>query len=178
MVIEKHEKITQEEAKEITILMANARQLMRDPMKKLSDMFSFCLKACIFGSIGLVLCVLLIIFGDADLYVILCMGVMIAMLLMVFVYYRSMRKLYLDLINQANDHVTITLDEEGVGYDDHGTKKLKLFWKNISFVRAFQHVVCFFPNDVSGIMITIDRAQFASIKQFLQENNIDVQIID
>jgi len=178
MVIEKHEKITQEEAKEITILMANARQLMRDPMKKTSDVFAFCMKAFIFGIIGFVLCVLLIIFGDADLYVILCMGVMIAMLLMVFVYYRSMRKLYLDLINQANDHVTITLDEEGVGYDDHGTKKLKLFWKNISFVRAFQHVVCFFPNDISGIMITIDRAQFASIKQFLRENNIDVQIID
>ena len=167
MVIEKYEKITNEEAREITILMANARQLMRDPMKKLSDVFSFCLKACIFGVIGL-----------ADLYVILCMGVMIAMLLIVFVYYRSMRKLYLDLINQANDRVTITLDEEGVGYDDHGTKKLKLFWKNISFVRAFQHIVCFFPNDISGIMITIDRAQFASIKQFLQENNIDVQIID
>lgn len=178
MVIEKHEKITQEEAKEITILMANARQLMRDPMKKTSDVFAFCLKACIFGIIGLALCVLLIVFGDADLYVILCMGVMLAMLAVIFVYYRSMRKLYLDLINQENHHVTITLDEEGVDYDDHGTKKLKLFWKNISFVRAFQHVVCFFPKDVSGIMITIDKAQFAKIKDFLQENHIDIQIID
>lgn len=178
MVIEKYEGITKEEAKEITILMANCRQLMRDPMKKTSDVFAFCLKACIFGIVGLVICGLLIIFGDLDAFVIFCVFIMLAMLAVVFVYYRSMRKLYLDLINQKNDHVTITLDEEGIDYDDHGTKKLKLFWKNISFVRAFQHVVCFFPKDISGIMITIDKAQFAKIKEFLQENNINVQIID
>lgn len=178
MIIEKNEKITKDEAKEITVLMSNARQLMKNPMKKPSDVFAFCLKAFIFGIVGLAICGLLIILGGPDVYDIFCSLVMLAMLVIVLVYYRTMRKFYLDMINRENTHVTITLDEEGVDYDDHGSKKIKLFWNHISYFRAFQHVACFFPKDLSGIMITIDKAEFTKVKEFLQENNIDIQIID
>ena len=178
MVIERNGKFTKEKAKEITILLLNVKQLMKNPMKKPTDMFSYSLKTFIVGLGGLVIWGLLMIFGRSNAYVNICMGVMVAMLIVLFVYYKTIRKLYRDLINQGDIHVTLTLDEEGVDYDDHGNKKIRLFWKNISFFRAFQHVACFFPKDLSGIMITIDRSEFAKIKEFLQENHIDLQVID
>ena len=53
MVIEIDRQMTKAEAKEVTNILLNFRQLHKKPRKKLTDMFGFCLKGAIFCVIAL-----------------------------------------------------------------------------------------------------------------------------
>ena len=70
---------------------------------------------------------------------------------------------------------TIILDESGISVDKDGAAAISISWDNISFVRSFEHTICFFSKD--RIMLPINKAHKKKIQENLRENKIKIKAI-
>ena len=73
---------------------------------------------------------------------------------------------------------TITLDDKGIEINKGDTQIIRLGWDNVAFVRTFKESTSFFAKDASGIVISVTNKYKDQIMEYLNANNIGVQIIN
>ena len=73
---------------------------------------------------------------------------------------------------------TITLDDKGIEINKGDTQIIRLGWDNVAFVRTFKESTSFFAKDASGIVISVTNKYKDQIMEYLNKNNIGVQIIN
>ena len=176
MVIEAkslHDKAT---AKECTNITIQGNDLLKNPEKKLRDFFRFVPISSAFVLAVLVMCIVWIILGSATTLTYVCLGLIGAALVVEFVFVRTMMRLY-KVFHTMDRTVTLSFDEEGVDFDDHGEKKMKLLWSGSAFVRFFPHVVAIFPKTATGIMILLSAEHADEVRGFLKEKNIGIKVV-
>ena len=178
MVIEVKRKLTEAEAREVTNIFLNIRQLQKKPTKKLSDLFAFCWKAAIFLVASLLFFGFFILKGDRDAYTLAGLVITIAAIVFLAFFRHIINKTYHSLLDREEGQVNITFDENGIDYEAVGNSRLQSTWKNIAFVRVFKEMVCFMPKEYTGILFSVSKEHWAQIKEFLRENDIKIQIVE
>jgi len=82
------------------------------------------------------------------------------------------------MMKNRDTKVIVTMDENGVVYEEVGAKTIHLAWNSISFIRLFKESVCMFPNDLSGILVILSAKEAEKIREFLAETPVQVKTID
>jgi hypothetical protein len=178
MIIETNRSLTEAEAKEITTVMMNARQLIKNPTKKISSVFRFCLMGAIFCALGLLFFAYFLIRGDRDALTLT--GVLITIVAMIFlaVFYSGVRKTYRTFLSRGDEHVIMNLDEKGIDYEVVGNRRYQSSWENIAFIRIFQEMVYMMPKDITGMIFSVEKKYLEELKGFFKENQIQIQVIE
>ncbi|MBO4928800.1 MAG: hypothetical protein J5379_11220 [Clostridiales bacterium] len=177
MVIETKSSNDKATAKECTNIMIQGNDLLKNPEKKLRDFFRFVPISSAFVLVVLVLCIVWILLGSASTLTYVCLGLIGAALVVEFVFVRTMMRLYKTFVTMERT-VTLSFDEEGIDFDDHTEKKMKLLWSGTAFVRFFPHVVAIFPKTATGIMILISAEHADEVRGFLKEKNIGIKVVE
>lgn len=176
MVIESDGKMTKAQAKEIANVSVQGRSLMKKPEAKLKDFFRFCKGAAAFCVLVLLAFGFMVARGKGDALIYICLGMTVVTLTMVFSVYYSVNKIYKTLLSREGK-VTVTLDAEGVEYDDHGSRKIKQNWNAISFVRQCREMIYFMPTDVTGMLVCVSVEYAQGVKEFLKDGDIKVKTV-
>lgn len=176
MIIESDGKMTKAQAKEIANFSLQGRMLMKKPEMKIKDFFRFCIGATAFCVLILLVFGFMLARGRGDALMYICLGMSVVTLAMVFSVYYSLNKIYKTLLSREG-HVTVTLDTEGVEYDDHGSRKIRQSWSATSFVRQCQEMVYFMPTDITGLLVCVSAENAQGVKEFLKENDIKVKTV-
>ena len=178
MIIETNREITKAEAKEITNVLMSARQLIKHPSKKLSDMFAFCRNGAIFCTVALLFFGFVLIRGDRDALTLA--GTIISVVAVVFlaVFYSGVKKTYQSLAKREKEHVIITFDENGIDFEVQGNRRIQTSWENVAFLRLFQETACFVPKEVTGFLISLGREHWEAVKEYVKENKIEIKIVE
>ena len=72
----------------------------------------------------------------------------------------------------------IKFDNEKIVDEVVGDKVVTLYWNTLLCVRKFNEYVFFIQKDITGMFITIDSKHFDEIKNYIRENNINVNIVE
>lgn len=72
----------------------------------------------------------------------------------------------------------ITLDEDGVELKREHSNIMRLSWDNVAFVRSFKESTSFFAKDASGIVISVTNKYKDQIMEYLNTNDIGIQIVN
>lgn len=73
---------------------------------------------------------------------------------------------------------TITLDDEGIEINKEDIQIIRLGWDNVAFVRTFKESTSFFAKDASGIVISVTNKYKDQIMEYLNTNDIGIQIVN
>ena len=160
--------------KEIVNIQIQGVALINNPERKLRNYFKrYKIGITIEGAILL----LFLIMGIAwkfDVIVIIGIIVVGTYIALILKWYASVKKILRDRANDEHAK-TITLDESGISVDKDGAAAISLLWDNISFVRSFEHTICFFSKD--RIILPINKAYKKKIQENLRENKIKIKAI-
>ncbi|MBR6223638.1 MAG: hypothetical protein IKQ71_09385 [Lachnospiraceae bacterium] len=176
LTIETEAQMTEAAAKEIVNVTTQIKTLLKTPEKKLTDYFKFCPCSMIFCAVMTVFCVFYILKFGGDPLIYVCLGVMLLTFVLALVMYRSVNR-YKKLLIDKSGKVTVTFDEEGIDYDNHADRKLKLSWGGTAFIRVLKECIYVTPKDITSVMICLKKDYAESVLRFVNENNIDVRII-
>ena len=178
MVIESKRKMSKEEAKELTCVLMDASRLLANPGKKLANVFGFFIKASIFIVVAILFFGYFLISGDRD--VINLTGACITGISVIFlvVFAAKVNQVYKSLLKEDERHTIITLDENGIDYEEVGNRKIQTTWKNVSCVRVFEKTVCILPKDITGFIFSMEKKHLDEVKVFLNEMQINVEVIE
>lgn len=166
------------QAEEITNILVSAHALMKNPKCKLRNFFRFCPIAMVLSLVvaaGLGVCMATGLTTNALLDWITIV-VLFLLFFFSFVMFRTVRKVRDELMKHEGT-VTIVIDEEGIDYDDHAGKKLKVGWNTIAFLREFNECICFLPKEATGNGIFLDRCEFNKVIQYMDEVGVDLPTI-
>ena len=166
------------QVEEITNIFVQYRSLLRNPECKLRNFFRFCPIAM---ALSLVIAAVLSVLMATGLTTNLVLDgitifIMVLFFFFCFVMFRTIRKFRDDLMKHEGT-VTIVIDEEGIDYDDHAGKKLKVGWNTIAFLREFNECICFLPKEATGNGIFLDRCEFNKVIQYMDEVGVDLPVI-
>lgn len=175
--IETDSNMTKAQAKEVTTVLLNARQLIKNPEKKLVDSFKFIPFAIIFTLIAFASFLFFLSRDKNDMLAAFGLGIAVIALAIEIVFAFLVAKYY-KMMKNRDAKVIVTLDENGVVYEEVGAKTIHLAWNSISFIRLFKESVCMFPNDLSGILILLSAKEAEKIREFLAETPVQVKTID
>ncbi|MBO4749080.1 MAG: hypothetical protein J5546_02055 [Lachnospiraceae bacterium] len=175
--IETARKMTKEEAREVTSVIMNSRQLTQTPDKKIKDIFKFIPCAGAFTFIAFLSFLIFLILDSGDLMACFGLGISVLAIFIEIFFTRTCLKYYHTMLDR-DAKVTITLDENGVLYDEHGAEKIQLSWSRISAIRLFKYSVYMFPKEITGIMVCMPASEADKIREFLAETPVQVRTID
>jgi len=91
--------------------------------------------------------------------------------------YVRLKKL-VDQFLEDDRRSVVTLDEDGVEINKGDSQVVRLAWKTVAFVRAFKESVAFVSNDLTGLVLAVDKKYKDDILGYIRENNVDVTVID
>ncbi len=177
MVIETRGGLTADEARELINISSSYRDLKKNPEAKLKD---YIRESLVLSIIAFVLLVILIVTHFISSSVLNTVGMVLAAVCLVFgimfhILLRSRISAYVRSV--SSDPKKIVLDENGIEMVDEGVQKISLDWKNVYMVRAFEHLVVFLSNDVSGISIISSIDHKDEIFGYIKENHINVKTV-
>ncbi|MBR3508392.1 MAG: hypothetical protein IKO03_06475 [Lachnospiraceae bacterium] len=178
MIIETNRSLTEAEAKEITTVIMNARQLIKNPTKKISSIFRFCRRGAIFCALGLLFFSYFLIRGDRDALTLTGTLITIVAVIFLAVFYSGVRKTYRTFLSRGDEHVIMNLDEKGIDYEVVGNRRYQSSWENVAFIRVFQEMIYMMPKDITGMIFSVEKKYLEELKSFLKENQILVQVIE
>jgi len=178
MVIEEYREITKEEAKEWTCVLFNAARLIKNPTKKPSNVFSFCVKATIFIAVAILFFGFFLLSGDRDVYTLTGAIVTCVSVLFLIIFAVRVNQVYQTFLKRGKEHVIMTLDEKGIDYEVVDNQRFQTAWSNVSFIRVFQQAIYIFPKDVTGVIYGVKKGRLEELKTFLKESQIDLQIFE
>ncbi len=176
LTIETEAQMTEAAAKEIVNVTTQIKTLLKNPEKKLTDYYKFCPGSMIFCAVMAIFCVFYILKFGGDALIYVCLGVMLITFVLSLVMYRSVNK-YKKFLTDKSGKVTVTFDEDGIDYDNHLDRKLKLSWGGTAFIRMFKECLYVTPKDITSVMICLKKDYAESVLRFVDENNIDIKII-
>ena len=90
-------------------------------------------------------------------------------------YYAMKRRVNMFLEDDRTS--TVTLDEKGVEINKEDAQIIRISWDNVAFVRSFKESTSFFAKDASGIVISVTNKYKDQIMEYLNNNDVEVQII-
>lgn len=178
MMIETNRSLTKAEAKEITTVMINARQLIKNPTKKITDIFRFCFMGAIFCVVSVLFFSYFLIRGDRDAITLTGMLITIVAVIILAVFYRGIRKTYHTFLAHGNEHVIMNLNEKGIDYEVVGNRRYQSSWENVAFIRVFQEMIYMIPKDITGMIFSVEKKHLEELKSFLKENQIQIKVIE
>ena len=165
--------------RELVNIMAQYRQLMKKPEKKLRDMFksfrSNMIIMIVIAAIALLVCVLSFMWRDltAESIVLLAMA-----LAMIFLYAYNLKNYNKAVKRFIDEHqtTTVTLDAQGI---ENKTEKqtIRLAWDNVAFARVFKESVGFLSSNSMGMVMTIDRKYEGELLRWMGANCPAVKVI-
>jgi hypothetical protein len=168
-VIESHE-LNEGYAKEFTNVMLNGKRLVKNPEAKIINYFVIYpvyILLCIGYS---VLCGIFLKKWDNMVFAI-CLGVGIAAALFVLFRFIFIIK-FMKKVIRKDRSVTLTLDLNGIEFDDHINNVIKTVWDSVGYLRSFEHGVYFIPKSMKGILVSAPIEHKQGINDFLRTNNI------
>jgi uncharacterized membrane protein len=177
MVIEIKEKGSKEFYEEVVSFNHQYGALMKKPEAKFMSSFkSF--KIQFLSTVFLFACITLV--GRSDGFSPMAVCAMTASAMTAFIiavsYYAMKKRVKMFLEDERTS--TITLDDEGIEINKEDIQIIRLGWDNVAFVRTFKESTSFFAKDASGIVISVTNKYKDQIMEYLNKNNIGVQIIN
>ena len=179
MTIDIDREITPEEAKEMTCVLYSTSKLMSKPEGKISNVFRFCVIAVAWIVFSILFFGFFILRGDRDALVIAGVIITLAGIVFLAVFASRVYMLYNSLVKRGVKHIIIKFDENGIDYEEVGSRKLQTTWDTVSFVRAFETSVYIFPKELTGIIYIFEKPKYYDdFKRFLTENKIAVKVVE
>ena len=176
MQIVANERLSKKRANEITNVVMQGAKLLKNPEAKPMNFFNYCIFGMIFAIVAGVSFSVLIAIGRGTALTYIGLSVMAILLVISISVYRTVSRFRNNLLNKDRN-VLIVIDEDGIDYDDHEKLKLKTPWTGISFIREFNECLCFFPTDMTGIVICVDRKETEGVAACLKELGIGTRMI-
>ena len=176
MQIVAKERTTKKQAKEITNVVMQAAKLLKNPESKPMDFFNYCIFGMIFAVVAGIVFSVLIAVGRGTVLTYIALCVMALLLVTAGIVYRTVCRFRNTLLNKDRN-VLIVIDEKGVDYDDHEKLKMKTPWTGISFIREFDECLYFFPTDITGLVICVNRKETEGVSACLKELGIGTRMI-
>ena len=176
MQFEINEKGSEKAYKEFVNIIYQFRQLIKNPHKKISNLFARCY---FFIGAFLILIVMNSIFlfiGSLD-----SIGFALIMLLVIgeLIYIKSltnMNKMYNTIRNDKRTAI-VTVDEKGVEINKEGSV-IRTSWDKIAYIRKFQEILCFITTNEGEGLISLDKKYMDEIKRYVEQQGIDVVVIE
>lgn len=177
MVIEVKEKGTKAFYEEVVSFTHQYGALMRKPTAKFMTSFRFFLIQ-LFAMVFLFVAMTLIGRSDGFSPMAVCAMTASGMGIVVIAasYYAMKRRMNMFLEDEKAS--TITLDDKGIEIRKGNAQIIRLSWDNVAFVRTFKESTSFFAKGAGGIVISVTNKYKDQIMDYLNENNIGIQIID
>ena len=179
MIIETIEKIDKEFAIEQTNVVFYTKRYIKNPKEKYKDWKSF----SFYGMI-IVFWIAVIVNVIWDTYIKTkgisydIMKTIIGAILFFFIFIW----LFCCMLYKRNlgkeMKVKYTFNEERIDCDIIGDKSVAIYWNSMSCIKAFNNTFCFIPKETSGFIIFMEMKYFNQVKQFVKENNINVNIVE
>ena len=166
---------TSAQAKEIVNILLQSNKIKNNPDRKITDYFKFLPCSIVFCVLILILCYLELNIKESFLIHSLAGLTLITLIFGVYLYIFTLH-LYRNLFKN-NKKIKLTIDEEGLDYNEEENKKIKLTWKTIAFVRIFKECICFFNNDYPVMVIFAEIKYAEEILNIINDNKIDVRVI-
>ncbi|MCR4928346.1 MAG: hypothetical protein K5927_10265 [Lachnospiraceae bacterium] len=176
MQIVAKERTTKKQAKEITNVVMQAAKLLKNPEAKPMDFFNYCIFGMIFAVVAGIVFAVLIAVGRGTALTYIGLSVMAILLVTSIIVYRTVSRFRNTLLNK-DKNVLIVIDEEGIDYNDHEKLKMKTPWTGISFIREFDECLYFFPTDMTGLVICVNRKETEGVSTCLKELGIGTRMI-
>ncbi len=176
LTIETECQTTEAQAKEIVNVSVQIKKLIKSPEKKFTDYFKFCPRSMAFALLMIVFCFLFVLKFGGDALIYSCLGVFGFSFIIILRVYSSVNGYKKHLLSQSGN-VTVIFDEDGVDYDNHKDKKLKLSWEGTAFIRVLSECLYVVPKDMMGVMICLKVEYTERVLSFVEENNIGIEVI-
>ncbi|MBP5225733.1 MAG: hypothetical protein J6Z38_09190 [Lachnospiraceae bacterium] len=176
MVIEIREKGSEAFYTETMNATYQYRDLLKDPERKLRNIYK---QLLIYLILCTVFAVLLIVFGilwGFDALMIVAASMMVILLIFCIRYYYAMIVLKNRMRDDRRTSI-VTLDESGVELNKEDQQVVRIGWENVAFVRAFDEAVCFFAKDVAGFVIAVTKEHRDKIFGYIRESQPEVRLI-
>ncbi|HAH18749.1 MAG TPA: hypothetical protein DCL29_07070 [Eubacterium sp.] len=181
MIIETTEILDKDLAREESNILVDMSRYVKNPKTQYKDYKSFALK-------GIILVILLmitvnVIFNECidnpDLfYVQLTMIVLLGGAFIILeLLWISANKAYKGLVGKEIK-LKYVFDKEKVECDVIGENKVTLYWNSVNYIKTFDKVFCIIPKDMTGIALFMEMKYFEQVKQFIKENNINVNTVE
>lgn len=153
--------------REAVNVLLQYKRLLKDPDRKLKDMFKHYRNQLIL-SIVLIAAIIaeLCLWGHDVLLEVLI--VMIAIAAFLNFYFLKQAKGMVKTMGKPG-HAYFVADEEGIEISKEGEQTIRMAWEKISFVRAFDHAVCFLPKDVPGFVFSVESKDKQQIFEYMKE---------
>ncbi|MBO7515858.1 MAG: hypothetical protein J6T47_09580 [Lachnospiraceae bacterium] len=177
LTIESDLKTHKKQAEEITNILVQYRTLLRKPACKLQNFFRFCPIAMVLSLVASAVLGVFMATGHTTNALLdwITIFILFVLFFFSFIMFRTIRKIRDDMMKQEG-MVTVVLDEEGIDYDDHNGKKLKLGWNTVSFLREFNECISFLPKESTGNGIFLERIEFNKVVQYLDEIDVEIRV--
>ena len=178
MTIHTNDPINQDSAREIFNIMSMYATLRNNPEAKVKDLIKSSKFFLILSIAGMAIVGILIVLKGFDIpnTVMLAIWVMFFLLLLTFNITANKRVKEL-IANFSGKESDIILDEEGIEIQSD-LQNVRIQWKNVANARAFDHIVCVFSKDASGLSIIATIRYKDGIFGFIRDNKIDIPVVD
>ncbi len=165
--------------RELVNIMAQYRQLLKKPERKLRDMFksfrSNMIAMIVIAAIALLVCVLSFMWQDLTASSIVLLAMALAL---IFLYAYNLKNYNKAVKRFIDEHrvTTVTLDAQGIE-NKTDRQTVRLAWDNVAFVRVFKESVGFLSSNGAGMVMTIDRKYESTILDWMKANKPAVRIV-
>ena len=176
MEIEVREKGSEAFYTEVMNATYQYRELLKNPEKKLKNMYRQMLIYMIVCAIFAVLLTVMGILWGFDPLMIVATSMMVILLIFTIRYYYALVTLKNRLRDDQRTSV-VRLDENGVELNKEDQQVVRIGWENVAFVRAFDESVCFFAKDVTGFVLSVKKEYRDGIFEYIRESQPQVRLI-
>ncbi len=165
--------------RELVNIMAQYRQLLKKPERKLRDMFksfrSNMIAMIVIAAIALLVCVLSFMWQDLTASSIVLLAMALAL---IFLYAYNLKNYNKAVKRFIDEHrvATVTLDAGGVE-NKTDRQTVRLAWDGVAFARVFRESVAFLSSGGSGIVMTVDRKYEKEILTWMRAYQPAVKVI-
>lgn len=162
--------------RETVNVAAQYQRLLKNPKRKLGDLFKNYRNSGILSVVAFALLAILMILWGSDTIMIVAEVVLAINIVLSIMLFRNMKKLLGKLQDDPRTSV-FSMDDRGIELDKEGAQIVRIAWDNLAFVRAFKESICFASKEGTGITISIDRKYENEIRQYMTEHVPSIEII-
>ena len=178
MTIHTNDPMNKESAREIFNIMSMYAKLRDDPEAKVKDLIRSSKIFLIISIVGIGVMGLFILLKGFDVPNIVMLSIWGMLFLLLLTFNITANKRVNELVtNFSGFESDIILDNGGIEIQSE-LQNVRIKWKNTASVRTFEHIVCVFSNDASGLSIIAPVKYKDEIYGFIKDNKIKVKVVD
>ena len=180
MIIEEIDiRTSEKEAREMTNITMLASSLVKNPKKKYVDLKRKFNNYIIFMILMfIVILTFLVSTKRIDAVLVFLLGAYFILLFFTFLLKISWDRIYKRFNNNNINNIKMIFDNEGIEVQSDN-QNCKIKWNQIKFFRRNKYVSVFIPKDIiRTYMLFISSKYYEQVKQYIKDNNIDIDIIE